>query len=84
MVDRRDDDAGHELYLRTDVRGQAGQQRYGLEVAEISVQEMLAERNIGEARVYGPGYDPQGVLKLLPRADGRRNVAHQQTDLNHR
>jgi hypothetical protein len=83
VVQRRDHDLGDQPDVRVDLRGEPGQQRYGLQPAQVAVQEVLADRDVREVVALGGRDDPPDVVELLCGRDGARHVAEQQTDLDH-
>ena len=67
VVQRADHDLRGQLHVRLDVSGKSRQEWNGLQPAQVSIEEVLADGNIGHALLLRSIDDSQDVLELLRR-----------------
>jgi len=65
VIQRRDHDLGDEPDVRPDLGREPGEQRHGLQPAQVAVQEMLPDGDVGEIVGLRRLDDAQHVTELL-------------------
>src|SRR4026207_1311424 len=76
-------DLGDQRDVRVALGGEPGEERYRLEPAQVAVEEVLPDRDVGEPVSLRRLDDPQHVAELVAGRDRPRDVAEQQSDLHH-
>lgn len=83
VVQRADHDVRRQAHVRPRVRGEAREQRDRLEPAQVAVEEVLADREVGAPLLLGHLDDAEHVPVLLVGRKRARHVTEQDPDRDH-